>query len=252
MGKYKENMLEIKFVRKNLDSVRNMMLNRGINLDWNKFKVNDTLLRNLIHELEELRRERNAVSNEIAILKKAGNCVKDIITKTGKVSSKIKIIEKKIGEVQESLTEMMMTIPNLIHKSVPVGDDKDSNIVLRTEGKIPDINFDPLPHWTIGENLELFDFTRAAKITGARFPLLTGIGARMERALINFMIDVHVAEHGYYEIFPPYIVNRRALIGTGQLPKFEQDLFKIEGYENFLTPTAEVQVTNMHQDEISL
>jgi seryl-tRNA synthetase len=243
-------MLEIKFVRKNLDLVRDMTVKRGISLDWDIFKVNDKLLRNSTHRLEELRRERNVVSNKIALLKKEGNCAKDLIAKMTGVSSEIKTLEKKVTEVRKCLMEMMMTVPNLIHTSVPVGYDKNSNLVLRIEGKVPDINFDPLPHWTIGENLRLFDLNRASKIAGARFPLLTGIGARMERALINFMIDIHVAEHGYYEILPPCIVNRRALTGTGQLPKFEQDLFKIEGHESFLTPTAEVQVTNMHQNEI--
>ncbi len=243
-------MLEIKFVRQNLDLVKEATSQRGLTLDWDSFEVNDKLLKTFTYDLEVLRHERNAISNQIAVMKKNGDRANNVISKMRKLSIKIKELENELQKIENISREMMMSSPNLFDSSVPYGKDGNNNVLLREVGKCPDFCFSPLPHWIIGKNLGLFDLGRASKIAGARFPLLTGIGAAMERALINFMLDVHINKHKYCEILPPFIVNRRALIGTGQLPKFEQDLFKIESHDSFLVPTAEVPVTNMHQDEV--
>jgi len=166
------------------------------------------------------------------------------------VSARIKVLEGDMGEIQEKLDQLLMVIPNIPHKTVPVGRDENDNPVVRKWGEIRDFDFEPLPHWDIGENLGILDFNRAAKLAGARFALYKGAGSRLERALINFMLDIHTTEHGYTEILPPFMVNAACMTGTGQLPKFEEDLFKIEGWDHYLIPTAEVPVTNIHREEI--
>jgi seryl-tRNA synthetase len=183
-------------------------------------------------------------------MKRAREETSHLMAETRSVSDKIKLLEKSMAQVEADLDTVLMQLPNIPHESVPIGKNESDNPVLRMVGTPPVFNFEPQPHWTLGESLKIFDFERAARITGARFPLYMGAGARMERALINFMLDLHTTEHGYTEILPPFIVNRSTMTHTGQLPKFEEDLFKLEGHDYFLIPTAEVPVTNIHQGEI--
>jgi len=243
-------MLEIKLVRENLELVKTAMQNRGAAFDWEAFQGRDHRRKNILAELEELRRRRNIVSDEVAQMKRNGEDADAIIAKMRDVSATIKQMEKDLGENEAVIDGMIMAMPNIPHDSVPVGKDEKDNPVLKTEGIPPSFGYTPLPHWSIGENLGILDFTRAAKIAGARFPLYLGVGARLERALINFMLDLHTGAHGYKEVLPPFIVNRRTMTGTGQLPKFEEDLFKLDGLDYFLIPTAEVPVTNIFQEEV--
>lgn len=243
-------MLEIKLVRENLELVKTAMRNRGTDFDFEAFQSHDERRKRILFELEELRRQRNSVSDRIAEMKRNKENADAVIEKMRTVSTTIKGLEKEVSESEAALDEMIMALPNIPHKSVPVGRDENDNPVVKTVGEPTKFNYEPLPHWTIGENLGILDFNRAAKIAGARFPLYLGKGARLERALINFMLDLHTGEHGYKEILPPFIVNRKTMTGTGQLPKFEEDLFKLENLDYFLIPTAEVPVTNIHQEEV--
>ena len=242
-------MLEIKLVRENLELVKTAMQNRGTAIDWEAFQTHDARRRTILCELEELRRQRNSVSDQVARMKRSGENADAIIEKMRDVSITIKHLEKDLGVSESVIDEIIMAMPNIPHDSVPVGRDETDNPVIKTVGEPATFTYDPLPHWTIGENAGILDFTRAAKIAGARFPLYLGVGAHLERALINFMLDLHTREHGYIEVLPPFIVNRKTMTGTGQLPKFEEDLFKLEGLDYFLIPTAEVPVTNIHQAE---
>ena len=243
-------MLEIKLVRENLELVKTAMQNRGTAFDWAAFQAHDARRKTILFELEELRRQRNLVSGEVARMKRNGENADAIIDQMRDVSTTIKNLEKDLGEGESAINEMIMAMPNIPHASVPVGKNEMENPVIKTVGEPTAFSYAPLPHWTIGENLGILDFTRAAKIAGARFPLYLGAGARLERALINFMLDLHTTEYGYKEVLPPFIVNRKSMTGTGQLPKFEADLFKLEGLDYFLIPTAEVPVTNIYQEEI--
>lgn len=243
-------MLEIKLVRENLELVKIAMQNRGTSVDWEAFTARDARRKTILRELEELRRQRNSVSDQVAGMKRSGENADGIIAEMRDVSAAIKNLEKDLAESDSFIDEMIMGMPNIPHASVPVGKDETDNPVVKTVGDPTAFAFDPLPHWTIGENLGILDFARAAKIAGARFPLYLGAGARLERGLINFMLDMHTTEHGYKEVLPPFIVNRKTMTGTGQLPKFEADLFKLEGLDYFLIPTAEVPVTNIYQDEM--
>ncbi len=243
-------MLDLKFVRTHLDQIQQMLEARGYDLDMSKFKDVDEKRRMLITHLEELRHRRNTVSQEIANLKKRGEDASKLIAEMKEVSSEIKNMEKEVVEYEEELQNLLMVIPNIPHESVPVGQDETDNTVVRTWGDKKEMDFEPLPHWEIGENLGILDFACAAKLAGARFALYRGLGAKLERALINFMLEIHTREHGYLEILPPFMVNRACMTGTGQLPKFEEDLFKIEGWDYFLIPTAEVPVTNIHREEV--
>jgi seryl-tRNA synthetase len=243
-------MLDLKFVRSNLDAIKKMLKSRGYDLDLSEFETLDTERRNRLSELEELRHHRNEVSEEIALLKKKREDTSSLILRMKQVSEDIKQKESEIGDFIEELDRLLMVIPNMPHESVAVGRDETDNPVVRTWGEKREMNFEPLAHWEIGEKLGILDFPRAAKIAGARFALYRGAGAKLERALINFMLDIHTKEHGYTEILPPFMVNRASMTGTGQLPKFEADLFKIQGWEYYLIPTAEVPVTNIHREEI--
>ncbi|HDG97651.1 MAG TPA: serine--tRNA ligase [Desulfobacterales bacterium] len=243
-------MLDLKFVRTNLDQVQEMLKARGYDLDMSRFSDVDDKRRALITRLEELRHKRNTVSQDIARLKKQGDDASELISEMKEVSNEIKNIEKEVVEYEDQLQELLMIIPNMPDESVPLGQDESDNSVIKTWGEKREMDFEPLPHWEIGERLGILDFARAAKLAGARFALYRGLGARLERALINFMLDIHTKEHGYLEILPPFMVNRACMTGTGQLPKFEEDLFKIEGWDYFLIPTAEVPVTNIHREEI--
>jgi len=243
-------MLEIKFVRDHLDDIEKMLLNRGSKADLSQFKAADDKRRKILFEIEGLRHRRNLVSDQIAEIKKKGENADALVADMREVAKKIKALEIPLSENEEQTREILMQIPNIPHASVPVGKDSADNPIIKTVGDLPDFQFEPKPHWTLGEQLGILDLDRATKISGARFPLCCGAGARLERALINFMLDIHTNEHGYKEVLPPFIVNTNSMTNTGQLPKFKEDLFKIEGWPYFLIPTAEVPVTNIHQGEI--
>ena len=243
-------MLEIKFVRQNLETVQKALETRGQSTDLDAFKTCDDERRAILQELEALRHQRNVVSDQIAEMKKAGDNADSVVAKMREVSSKIKALDEELAEILEKFDQILMGLPNIPHASVPVGKDETDNPVIKTVGDPLSFDFEPKPHWDVGAALGILDFERAAKITGARFPLYFGAGARLERALINFMLDIHTQAHGYTEILPPFMVNRQSMTHTGQLPKFEEDLFKLEDWDYFLVPTAEVPVTNIHQDEV--
>ena len=243
-------MLDLKFVRSNLEDIKKMIQNRGYDLDVSHFEALDEKRREQLSVLEALRHNRNTVSDRIATMKKDGQDASNLIAEMKTVSAQIKEKEKEVPEVEEKLKELLQLIPNFPDPSVPVGKDEKDNPVIRTWGDIRDFPFEPLPHWEIGENLGILDFACAAKLSGARFALYRGAGAALERALINFMLHIHTTEHGYTEILPPFMVNAASMFGTGQLPKFEEDLFKVKGRDLYLIPTAEVPVTNMYREEV--
>ncbi|MDY6824358.1 MAG: serine--tRNA ligase [Thermodesulfobacteriota bacterium] len=244
-------MLDLKFVRENAALVRTALENRGEAPGMiDEFASLDATRRQLLGEIESLRHQRNTTSDEIAAMKKRGENADAPIQEMRRVSDRIKKLDEQLSVNQEKIDALLMRIPNVPHESVPVGAEEADNVEIKTVGEIPRFDFEPLPHWTMGESLNILDFPRAAKITGARFPLYTGQGARLERVLINFMLDIQTTEHCYRECLPPFIVNRKTMTGTGQLPKFEEDLFKLEKWDYYLIPTAEVPVTNIYQDEI--
>jgi seryl-tRNA synthetase len=243
-------MLEIKFVRQNLETVQKALETRGQSADLDAFKTCDDERRAVLQELEALRHQRNVVSDRIAEMKKAGDNADAVVAEMREVSSKIKALDKELAAILATFDQILLGLPNIPHASVPVGKDETDNPVIKTVGEPPGFEFEPKPHWDVGAALGILDFERAAKITGARFPLYFGAGARLERALINFMLDIHTRTHGYTEILPPFMVNRQSMTHTGQLPKFEEDLFKLADWDYFLVPTAEVPVTNIHQDEV--
>jgi len=243
-------MLEIKFVRQNLSEVQQMLSRRGDTADLDTFRDCEEKRREALLEIEDLRHRRNTVSEQIAEKKKSGDDAEPLVLEMREVSARVKQLEKTLSGHEEKVHEILMGIPNIPHSSVPVGKDESDNPMLKQVGAPPKFEFEPKAHWDLGESLGILDFERAAKITGARFPLYLGAGARLERALISFMLDIHTTEHGYKEILPPFMVNRKAMTGTGQLPKFAEDLFKLEDWDYFLIPTAEVPVTNIHQGEI--
>jgi len=243
-------MLDIKFIRENIDLVRATLEERGDAIDLDQFSAIDQKRRDILQEVETLRSDRNSVSKEIGKRKKNGEDASGLITEMGSVSSRIKELDESLKKTEELLNGLIMTIPNIPHESVVCGTGDEDNLVVRKWGKKPQFDFEPRPHWDIGEDLNILDFAAGAKIAGARFTVYRGAGARLERALINFMLDLHTTEHGYTEIFTPFMVNSESMTGTGQLPKFEEDLFKIAGTDYYLIPTAEVPVTNIHRDEI--
>jgi len=243
-------VLDPKFIRSNPELVRQKLATKKEDMDLDRFLELDEKRRAYIAEVEKLKNRRNVVSEEIARLKKEKKDVTEIINEMKKVSDTIKEYDAKIREIEEQLEEVLLTIPNIPHDSVPVGESEEQNVEVRRWGQPREFDFEPKAHWDIGEELNILDFKTAAKVTGSRFTFYRGMGARLERALINFMLDVHTTQHGYTEVFPPFMVHRRSMIGTGQLPKFEEDAFKVVNNDYFLIPTAEVPVTNMHRDEI--
>jgi seryl-tRNA synthetase len=247
-------MLDLRFVRENAELVTAGLARRGIRLDLTEFLSLDAKRRAAQQEIETLRRRRNEVSEEIGRLKKAGQPAEDKVAEMRAEGDQIAALENSTREVEESQRNILLTIPNLPHASVPDGKDENDNKEIRrwspSGGEPPKFTFEPKPHWDLAEYLDIIDFDRAAKITGARFALYKGMGARLERALINFMLDLHTSEHGYLEVLPPFMVNKASMTATGQLPKFEEELFKVENGTYFLIPTAEVPVTNIHRDEI--
>jgi seryl-tRNA synthetase len=247
-------MLDLRFVRENAELVTAGLARRGIRLDLTEFLALDARRRTAQQEIETLRRRRNEVSEEIGRLKKAGQPAEDKVAEMRAEGDQIAALENSTREVEESQRNILLTIPNLPHASVPDGKDENDNKEIRrwspSGGEPPKFTFEPKPHWDLAEYLDIIDFNRAAKITGARFALYKGMGARLERALINFMLDLHTSVHGYLEVLPPFMVNKASMTATGQLPKFEEELFKVENGTYFLIPTAEVPVTNIHRDEI--
>ncbi|SMB87439.1 seryl-tRNA synthetase [Desulfonispora thiosulfatigenes DSM 11270] len=243
-------MLDIKFVRSNPEVLQEALKKRGMNVDLQEFLALDEKRRELLTEVEQLKNQRNTVSKEIGNLKRQGQDASAMVEEMGLVGEKIKTLDEEERSLEEKMTNFLMYIPNIPHESLPVGADESANREERKWGNVPEFSFEPKPHWEIGENLGILDFERAAKVTGARFVFYKGVGARLERALINFMLDTHTLEHGYSEILPPFMVNRHSMEGTGQLPKFEEDAFKLNDTDYFLIPTAEVPVTNYHREEI--
>jgi seryl-tRNA synthetase len=243
-------MLEAKYIRDHLDEVRQRLGLRGQNIDLDQFVRIDGERRKAIQEWEQLRALQKKVSDDVSKKKREGQDAADLIAEMKKVSQELKDLDGVVQEKEKILNDFLLTVPNLPHATVPVGKESAENVEVRRWGDIPKFSFEPKAHWDIGEELGILDFKAGAKIAGARFTLYWGLGAVLERALINFMLDLHTREHGYLEVLPPFMVNRVTMTGTGQLPKFEEDLFKIQGTDYFLIPTAEVPVTNIHQDEV--
>jgi seryl-tRNA synthetase len=243
-------MLDLSFIRENPDAVKEAMRKRGATSSIEAILELDTQRRAALVEVEGLKKTRNESSKKIGQLIKEGGDVQAQKDEVKRIGARITAIENTLESIETRLGDRMFDVPNITHESVPVGNTEDDNEVVATWGEPREFDFEPQPHWDIGTNLGILDFERAAKIAGARFVLYLGDGARLERALIQFMLDLHTEEHGYIETIPPFLVNRNALIGTGQLPKFEEDLFKTVDPEFFLIPTAEVPVTNIHADEI--
>lgn len=244
-------MLDIKRVRANYTEIKEKLAHRNEDLGtFDHFEEWDQQRRELIAKTEVLKAERNKASEAIAQKKRNKENADDAILQTRELGDKIKELDTQLNEVEEKFHHMMMRLPNIPHESVPVGEDEDANQEVYTWGELPKFDFEAQPHWDLGTGLNIIDFERAGKVAGSRFVFYRGAGARLERALINFMMDYHADHHGYEEMLPPYMVNRTSLTGTGQLPKFEEDAFLIEKEDYFLIPTAEVPVTNFYRDEI--
>ena len=243
-------MLDMKFVRDNLDLVRTMLKNRNNSLNLDNFAELEKKRRDLLNEVEQLKTQRNSTSKKIGAMKKAGEDTAAISAEMRAVGDKISALDNELKNVEENLRDILLHIPNIPKDDVPVGKDDSENPEIRRHGTPRTFDFTPKAHWEIGENLKILDADRAAKVTGARFTFYKGLGARLERACINFMMDLHANKHGYTEMLAPYIVNKDSMIGTGQLPKFAEDMFKLEGLDYYLVPTAEVPTTNYHRDEI--
>jgi len=243
-------MLDVKFLRENLDEVTARMATRGAVIDWDQFVALDRERRDALAHIERLKEKKNRLSGEIGKIKKSGGDATALMTEGEEVSKAIRNTEGPLAEIEARFAAYMLTLPNLPHPSVKVGKSETENREVSRWGDPPEFDFVPKNHWDIGEELGILDFQRAAKIAGARFAVYCGAGARLERSLINFMLDLHTGENGYKEILPPALVNRAALVGTGQLPKFEDDLFHLAPGDYFLIPTAEVPLTNLHRDEM--
>ena len=244
-------MLDIKRVRDNFEEVKKVLLTRNEDLgNFDEFEVLDVKRRELIAKTEVLKAERNKASEQIAVMKRNKEDATEAITRTRELGDEIKVLDAELREVEEKFDYMMMRLPNIPHESVPVGETEDDNVEVYTWGEKPTFDFEPKPHWDVATDNKIVDFERAGKVTGSRFLFYRGLGARLERALMSFMMDLHSDEHGYEEMLPPVIINRDSLTGTGQLPKFEEDVFKLEGLDYFMAPTAEVPVTNFYRDEI--
>jgi seryl-tRNA synthetase len=243
-------MLDIKYLRQNIELVRKKMDERGQKIDFDRFLDLDAKRRDILQAVETLRNERNSVSKQVGELKKKKADAAELIEKMGDVSAKIKEYDESLRLIEEELNAFVMIVPNLQHESVPQGQGSEDNPVVRTWGEKPVFSFEPKQHFDLGESLNILDFARGAKIAGARFTVYRGAGAQLERAIFNFMLDLHTEKHGYTEVLTPFMVNAESMTGTGQLPKFKDDLFKIEGMEYYLIPTAEVPVTNIYREEI--
>ena len=242
-------MHDLSQFRANLDTIAQRLATRGFTLDVAEFRALDAERRAAVTEAEQLKAQRNAESMEISKLKKQGADTAGQQQKVRAIGDRISALDEKVKTLDESFRTMLAGIPNVPHESVPVGKSSDDNVEVRRWGQPRKFDFEPKAHWDLGPELHILDMERAAKITGARFAVYWGAGARLERALTNFMLDVHTREHGYLEVFPPCMINSASLFGTGQLPKFKDDLFKIENHDLWMSPTAEVPVTNLFRDE---
>ncbi len=243
-------MLDQRFIRENIEVVKASLKKRGVEIDLDEFQSLDKRRREMLVEVEALKAERNRASEEIAELKREKKDPGTKVEAMRAVSERIRSLDQTVSEIQAAIKETMLLIPNVPHESVPVGSDEKMNKVNRIVGQVPDFDFEPKAHFEIGSDLDILDFERGVKIAESRFTLLKGAGARLERALINFMLDLHTKEHGYMEIFPPILVNSESMTGTGQLPKFGAELYKCADDDLYLIPTAEVPVTNIHRGEI--
>ena len=243
-------MLDVKFVRENIGLVRQMLKNRQSDLNLEPFLELDETRRHILVDVEQKKHRRNVASEEISKLKKEKKDASILVEEMKELGQQIKVLDEQSAEVEHKFRDLLLIIPNMPDNSVPVGSDEKDNEQIRTWGEKPAFDFKPRPHWEIGEGLGILDFERGAKITGARFTLYWGAASALERALISFMIDIHTKRHGYTEVLPPFMVNSTSMRGTGQLPKFSEDLFKIDGWDYWLVPTAEVPVTNIHSEEI--
>jgi seryl-tRNA synthetase len=242
-------MHDLGFFREHLDAIERMARNRGGSIDLEQFRAIDGERRALITSAEKLKAERNKASDEIARLKKAGQDAAPLLVRMKQVSEEVKQADERIAQLDERQREFLLMVPNIPHSSAPVGKSAADNVEVRRWGAPPKFDFAPRPHWEIGEGAGILDLAAAAKIAGARFAVYKGLGARLERALANFFLDLHTREHRYTEILPPFIVNTASLTGVGQLPKFAADMFHLEGTDLWLTPTAEVELTSLHRDE---
>ena len=243
-------MLDARFIRANAEAVRKALNDKGEKADLDKYLVLDDRRRNLLVKADELKHRKNEVSEEIGHQKKAGTDAGELVAEMKRVGDEIKALDDDIKKLEAEIEDIARWIPNIPHPSVPVGADASANLEVKRWGDPKEPDFKALPHWQIGESLGLMDLKRAAKISGSNFSLFVGFGAQLERALINFMLDLHVTEHGYTEVAPPFIVRRECLFGTGQLPKLEEDMYLVELDDLFLIPTAEVPLTNIYRDEI--
>ncbi|MCK8824516.1 serine--tRNA ligase [Fuchsiella alkaliacetigena] len=243
-------MLYLTFVRENVELVKDALDKKGAEADLDELIVQDQKRRDTLYEVEQLKHRRNEASDKIGELKRKGEDASEIISEMQEVSAQIKEMDEEVRECEEKIEEILLQIPNIPHPEAPLGTDEEDNVLAWQWGEVREFNFKPQAHWDLGEELDILDFEKGAKVSGARFTFLKGLGAKLERALIEFMLDIHLEEHNYQEVFPPYIVHRDSMIGTGQLPKFEEDAFKLEGADYYLIPTAEVPVTNMYRDQI--
>ena len=243
-------MLDIRLLRNETEKVKVALARRKEEVDIDAILALDTSKRELLFEVEGLKSKQNEVSKKIPAMKKAGEDVAPVFAEMKELSDKIKEMDEKVRELDEELNSKMLTVPNLPNEEVPDGNTDDDNVEIRKFMEPTEFDFEPKAHWDVGANLGIIDAPTAGKVTGTRFTFYKGLGARLERAVINFYLDTHTTESGYTEIFPPYMVHRRSMVGTGQLPKFEEDAFKVQGTDYFLIPTAEVPVTNMYRDEI--
>ncbi len=244
-------MLDLKRIRENTEEIKRLMNNRGegINLnDFDEIVALDEKRREMLVDVEAAKAKRNQVSSEIPKKKKAGEDVTSIMAEMKSLGETIKEYDSMVKDVDAKIEYIMLRLPNIPHESVPDGDTDEDNVEVKTWGEVKDFTFEPKAHWDLGADLDILDFERAGKVTGSRFTFLKGYGSRLERAIINYFLDTHT-DFGYSEIMPPFMVNRGSMIGTGQLPKFEEDAFKISDEDNFLIPTAEVPVTNMYRNE---
>lgn len=241
-------MLDLKYIRNNIEFLKGILVNRNAKIDLDRFEQLDEERRELLSEVETLKYKRNNASQEVGKLKRAGEDASNIIEEMGAVSSNIKAIDKKLSVIEEEIRYFQMTIPNVYHETTPIGNDDTDNILVKTWGEPTKFDFDAKPHWELGEELEILDFERGVKLAGSRFTLYRGAGARLERALINFMLDLHTTEHGYTEHLTPILVNPEICEGTGQLPKFGDDMYKTED-DMYLISTSEITLTNIHRGE---
>ncbi|MFC1808310.1 serine--tRNA ligase [Candidatus Omnitrophota bacterium] len=243
-------MLDIRLIRENPDKVKKALEDRRSKIDIDQLLTIDKERRELLIEGDKLKNLRNVTSGDIAKLKKSGEDAESKMQEMKSVSQKIKEIDSKVGELDKKIYDFVINIPNIPDSSTPVGPDAKSNVLVKEWGKLPNFAFKPLSHIELGESLDILDFPRSAKLSGSGFCLFKGDGAKMIRALINFMIDLHTSKHGYREVWPPVLVNRASMTATGQLPKLEEDMYKLKDDDLFLIPTAEVPVTNIHRDEV--